>query len=308
MSAAGAVVTDPADEAVAFAESLRRAVADHPVPDPWLPGGPPADDSSGAAAGGLDRALRETGWFDLEGVAPSIVAVGAAELGRGLAPLTAVDCKLGGSPLVAGLARHGRRGGRAVELRGGGELFELLAREVEPVSYSDASGFVTVAVREELGVVPPPAARQRLEAWRAATLGYLAGLAGGAFDQCLEHLHGRRAFGSTLDAREAVQSRLADLATALEGTRLLVLNDHSWSALGYAAAAAVEVTAGCHQLTGALGFTLAHPLQRRSRRARAMQAFAEAAAEGSSAPGNGRVPRSGKGAGPAEERGGGGLP
>jgi len=48
------------------------------------------------------------------------------------------------------------------------------------------------------------------------------------------------------------------------------------AALAHAGAAAVEITASCQQLVGAIGFTLEFPLQRAYRRARALALWADA--------------------------------
>lgn len=267
-------------EADALAGAVARAVRLHPVPDPWRPD-EAADDSAGEEAAAFAEALAAIGWWSLleEAPAASLVSTAAVELGRGGATVRSVDCLLGGRPVAGGLVRHGERGATCCEFHPGGALStaELLA--LEPVAYGDASGVAVVRELSHSRPVPPEEARRRLELWRAASIGYLAGLAGAAFEDCLAHVRAREAFGTTLDALEPVQSQLADAATALEGVRLLVAGEHSWPALCHAADVAVAVAATCHQLTGALGYTMEYPLQRRSRRARAMRAWAEAAAD-----------------------------
>ncbi len=270
-------------EADALATAVARAVRDHPSADPWR-AGEPADDASGEGASALYAALEAIGWWSLagEGPPPALVARAAVELGRGGVTLLAVDSLLGGRPVVSGLVRHGEPGATGTEILGGNALSDAELVAVEPVAYGDASGVALVRETTSRRAVPAEEARRRLGLWRAASIGYLAGLAGAAFDDCLAHVRGREAFGSTLDALEAVQSQLADAATAQDGIRLLAVHEHSWPALCHAADAAVAVTATCHQLTGALGFTMEYPLQRRSRRARAMRAWAEAAADAAS--------------------------
>jgi hypothetical protein len=170
-------------------------------------------------------------------------------------------------------------GGTAFELLAGDRLTELRILALQPVAYGDGSGVASLVETEPVGDVPDAVAARRLEMWRGASIGYLAGVAGVSFEDCLEHVRSREAFGSTLDALPSVQARLADAATALAGARLLVEHEHSWAALSYVATAAVDITGACHQLTGALGYTLDYPLQRRSRRARAMRSWAEWAAD-----------------------------
>jgi Acyl-CoA dehydrogenase, C-terminal domain len=264
--------------ATMLAGSMARVVRDHELPDPWRPAAL-ADDTQGPAAAAVGQALAAIGWPSLadEDADAEVIALAAVELGRGLVSVAHVDALLGGSPVVDGLVRHGRVGGHAVELRPGDGLREVEILALAPAAYGDASA-VSVLTSQRRGGDVPGAAR-RLAAWRAASIGYLAGLAAAAFEACLGHVRSRRAFGAPLDAQAAVQSRLADAATALEGARLLATREHSWAALSYAAAAATEVTAACHQLTGALGYTLDYPLQRRSRRARAMRSWADWAAD-----------------------------
>jgi hypothetical protein len=263
-----------------LAETLSRVVTDHRVPDPWAPG-LPADDCLSEEAQAVKLLLAEIGWSTVleEEAEVSLVAVAAVELGRGLVSLSHLDGLLGGSPVVAGLVRHGHAGDAAFEMLPGDSLAELRILQLEPVAYGDASGVAVLVKTEPLGDVPASEAARRIAAWRGASIGYLVGLAGVAFEDCRNHVRSRQAFGSTLDALDGVQGRLADSATALEGARLLVEHEHSWAALSHVAAVAVDVTKACHQLTGALGYTLEYPLQRRSRRARAMRSWAEWAAD-----------------------------
>ena len=265
------------DVAALLAETVARIVRDHQPPDPWQPGAH-ADDAAAPAAEAVARALAGTGWPGLAGEDIDAAVLAAVELGRGLVSLGQVDALLGGSPVVDGLVRHGEIG-PAVELRPGDGLREVEILALAPAAYGDASAVSVVTGQRRGDEVPAEAATRRLAAWRAASAGYLAGLASAAFEACLGHVRSREAFGATLDAQPMVQSRLADAATALDGIRLLAEREHSWAALSYAAAAAVEVTAACHQLTGALGYTLDYPLQRYSRRARAMRSWAEWAAD-----------------------------
>jgi hypothetical protein len=266
--------------ATMLAETLARVVSNHPVPDPWAPGSR-TDDSQSEPAKAVERLLTEVGWSTIGGeeVEAGLVAVAAVELGRGLVSVSHIDALLGGSPVVAGLVRHGEVGGTAFKLLPGDRLTELRILALLPVAYSDASAVASLVESRTVSELPAAVAAHRIEAWRGASIGYLAGLASVAFEDCLEHVRTREAFGSTLDALPSVQARLADAATVLEGARLLVEHEHSWAALSYVAAAAVNITGACHQLTGALGYTLDYPLQRRSRRARVMRSWVEWAAD-----------------------------
>ena len=251
-------------EAAAFAEAVATAADRTLGPAPDGRPGALVDDRSPA----LSAALAEMGWLDLAGdpeLAP-LAGPAALGLGRRLAPLCDVDALLGGSPLAGELVRYGA----AVAVVPGGA--RVAVERSEPIAYGDALGVHRVLARRPDGRVAPTA----LTAWTAASTGYLAGLSAWALDTALEHVRGRRAFGSTLAALGPVQQRLADAATAVDGLALLLDEPPSAAALSHAGVAAVEVTAICQQLVGAIGFTLEFPLQRAFRRARAAQLWADA--------------------------------
>jgi butyryl-CoA dehydrogenase len=251
-------------EAAAFAEAVGvaadRALAE---PEPWRPG--LVQDERCAA---LSRALAGMGWLDLARDPELLPLAGPAalELGRRLAPLSELDVLLGGSPLADGLVRHCAT--NAVDSRG---LLHAIDR-AEPVAYGDALGVCRVLERHAVG----RASETAIAAWIAATTGYLAGVSEWALALALDYAKGRKAFGATLAALAPVQQRLADAATAARGLRLLAHDTPGDAALAHAGPAAIEVTAACQQVTGAIGFTLEFPLQRAYRRARAAQLWADA--------------------------------
>jgi butyryl-CoA dehydrogenase len=267
-------------EAAAFAEAVGVA-ADRALvePEPWRPG-LVQDDRCGA----LSAALAGMGWLDLArdpGLLP-LAGPAALELGRRLAPLSELDALLGGSPLAGGLVRHGATTAVALDVVEGAEAAAVddAARSAtvfaidraEPVAYGDALGVHRVLECHATG----PASETALAAWIAATTGYLAGLSEWALALALDYAKGRKAFGATLAALAPVQQRLADAATAARGLRLLAYDTPGDAALAHAGPAAIEVTAACQQVTGAIGFTLEFPLQRAYRRARAVQLWADA--------------------------------
>jgi hypothetical protein len=282
-----------ADEVAAFAEAVATA-ADRALsaPEPWRPGAV-QDDRSPA----LSDALAGMGWVDLAEDPALLPLAGPAalELGRRLAPLDVLDALLGGSPLAGGLVRHGARYAVALEPAGlvaagdalsagtcgpadaGGVAEAPVAliyaiEAAEPVAYGDALGVHRVLASSPAGEVGAAA----VATWTAASVGYLAGLADWALALALDHAKGRRAFGTTLAGLAPVQQRLADAATTTRGLALLAHDRPGRAALAHAGHAAVEVTAACHQVAGAIGFTLEFPLQRAYRRARAVQLWADA--------------------------------
>ena len=252
------------DEAAAFAEAVGLAV-DRTLgePEPWGPG-LVQDDRSAELA----DALAGMGWLDVGRDPELLPLAGPAglELGRRLAPLSELDALLGGSPLAGDLVRHGA----ATAVDRDGTVFAVDRAEPCPTATRSACTACSRAARSAAPGIPP------FGAWTAASTGYLAGLCEWALDVALEHAKGRRAFGATLAALAPVQQRLADAATAARGLRLLAYDSPGRAALAHAGPAAVDVTAGCQQVVGAIGFTLEFPLQRAYRRARAVQLWADA--------------------------------
>ena len=247
-------------EARAFAESVAGVLARcGGALSRWSPG-----DTAAPSRSELDAALDELGWDTLnhdEALAPC-AGLGAIELGRRLGPLHHVDRLLGGSPMAADLLRSPRPDRIAV---GGERLF--LVRRSEPVASAEGLEVHRVA---ELGETVGELAPSGLAAWRAASVGYLAGLGEGALDLTTRYVAQRRAFGRTLAALAPVQQLLADAASTVQGVRLLAAEGPDGDALAYAGPAIADACAACQQVTGAIGFTLEYPLHRYTQRARAL--------------------------------------
>ncbi len=143
----------------------------------------------------------------------------------------------------------------------------------------DGSGTVVAEIGEP---APLANAKARWDAWTAATLGYLAGLAAAALDLSVSHARAREQFGQPLAAIPAVQARLADAALAAESLELTAWRAAAPEeaerepALLWAGAACREVTASAHQVHGAVGFALESGLHRYYRRAKSVQVWAAA--------------------------------
>jgi hypothetical protein len=267
-------------ELSSFAEGVAAAAKAHPAAGAWRPDAP-CDDR----APGLLDALAALGW-DESAADPELVGAagaGGVALGRALAPLDAVDRLLGGSPLAGALVRYAGVGDEAMLALGPERLVRVRIVTAEPCAYGDALAVQRVERSELGGELDPAEAAARLGAWTAASTGYLAGLADGALALARDHVLGREAFGAPLAALAPVQQRLADAATRTQGLLLLAHEPPSAAALAWAGEAACAVAADCHQLLGALGFTLEHPLQRCSRRARALGLWNEAVLDGAAA-------------------------
>ena len=179
-----------------FAESVRGALAGWEAPlEPVF--GEWQDDRDDALAARLAAVGWGELWSDPDLLGPAVA--GGIELGRAVAPLCLVDEATLGAPLaVGGRVRHG-----AGRVEGG---------EREPTL--DGTGTLRGV---ELALPSEP---ERLQAWGAVTLAYLAGLADGALEKAVEHARSREQFGAPLAALPAVQARLADAALARDGLLL----------------------------------------------------------------------------------------
>ena len=268
------------DELRLFAESVRAAIGE------WEP---PREPELGAWQDDRDDALAErlavAGWTELWASSDLLgpVVAGGLELGRAAVPVCVIDETTLGAPLsVDGRARHGLKATSfAVPLRGGGLALAAPSSEARPEATIDGSGTVRVVV-DVVGELDPVAAAACWHAWSAASVGYLAGLAGQALTLAVEHAKMREQFGRPLAALPAVQSRLADAALAVDALMLLAwasaTDERSLAApeLLWAGAACCEVTSSSLQVHGAVGFALETGLHRFYRRACAMHAWTTA--------------------------------
>jgi len=252
-----------------FADSIEGMARRHVKDDSWSPG-LHADDRNTE----LDQALEELGWPELatdRSLSP-LIAPAAERLGHVLASVATIDRLLGNLARhpVAGLplARPLRTSER-LEL----ELYE--ADHLEPTTFIDAFGVHRARELRRVGSITGEEAVIRLDAWCAATTGYLAGLTRGALEIAHEHVTSRQAFGQSLSALDAVQQLLGEATMRATGVQLLTGRAASLSSLAYAAAVTNEVCAACQQVTGAIGYTMEFPLQRRYRRASAISVWTQ---------------------------------
>lgn len=260
-------------EARDFADSIEGVARRHVEGDPWAPG-LHADDRNRE----LDAALEELGWPELAtdwSLAP-LVAPAAERLGCALVSIATIDRLLGAAPLVGDLVRHPLAGlplARPLRNGGGLELGLYEAVRLEPTTYVDAFGVHRAHGLRQVGNITGDQAAIRLHAWCAAATGYLAGIARGALEIAHEHVTSRQAFGQSLSALDAVQQLLGEATMRATGLQLL-LGLPAWaSSLAYAAEATNDVCATCQQVTGAIGYTMEFPLQRRYRRASAISVW-----------------------------------
>jgi alkylation response protein AidB-like acyl-CoA dehydrogenase len=246
---------------------------------------------AGAADDALARALDDAGFLDValaegggaleaalvvEAVARAagVVAAGAQALvapgllGRALeGPVALVDAGAAQVPVrFAAQARH------ALVLDGErARLVKLAAGAAEPVASPWGFPFGRFAEGALAGGERlAPGSGARLAAWwRVALAVEAVGAMDGALATTVDYVTRRRQFGRAIGSFQAVQHRLAECKVQLEGARWLA-REAAWRgapdeaacvAASFALAAAGRVFADTHQLSGAMGFTDAHPLR-----------------------------------------------
>lgn len=233
----------------------------------------------GAETGPLEAALLVEAVARAAGVATvgaeALVAPGVA--GRAL-PGPIALAQLGGARIIR-YSGHART--LIVDAGDEARIVELSPGDTEPVrsnfGYPMARLRPDIAERgESLGA--NSGARLR-DWWRVAIAVEAAGTMKAALDYTVEYLKQRRQFGRAIGSFQAVQHRLAECAILCEGSRWLAL-EAAWlgapaqeaaTAAAYATAAATQVFAETHQLSGAIGFTHEHDLHVWSMRLQALK-------------------------------------
>jgi acyl-CoA dehydrogenase len=120
------------------------------------------------------------------------------------------------------------------------------------------------------------------QAARLACAGRALGAAQRAFDMAVEHAKVRKQFGQLIGQFQAVQHKLADCMTSLDGARLVIesaadaydAGNPDWqffaaSALAFAGPALREVSVQTHRALGAIGYAEEHEAPRHFRRVHA---------------------------------------
>jgi hypothetical protein len=232
----------------------------------------------------LEQALAVAEFFDIAaspGLGPVAAAMTVERLAR--LPYTAevalsmlVRPHLLGGQLVRPLAfvERGRPGrfvasAKTLLIADGDTLgvAHVSASDVEPVEsiYAYPMGRLTSAVKAT-PLAPKEAAVARK--WlRVALAAEAAGLIQAAIDVTVEHLTVRKQFGRPLGSFQALRHRMAECAVLAGGVRLLALKAAATATEGDAALAAFHaqesgsrIAYDLHQMLGAMGMTLEHPL------------------------------------------------
>src|ERR1700748_950053 len=128
-------------------------------------------------------------------------------------------------------------------------------------------------------------AMQTLEGGRIGIAAQALGIASGAYELALQYSKERKAFGKTISDLQAIQFKLADMATEIEAARLLCLKaawlkDHgmpyaqaSSMAKLYASDVAMRTTIEAVQIHGGYGFVKEYHVERLMRDAKITQIY-----------------------------------
>jgi alkylation response protein AidB-like acyl-CoA dehydrogenase len=156
---------------------------------------------------------------------------------------------------------------------------------------SDTAGFVfedcRVPVANRLGEEGQgfTIAMKSLDGGRIGIAAQALGLATGAYERAVAYARERRSFGVPIAEHQMVQWMLADMATALEGARLLVLRAAALKDAGqpygtasamaklFAAETAMKVTTDAVQVHGGYGFIKDYEVERYFRDAKITQIY-----------------------------------
>lgn len=128
-------------------------------------------------------------------------------------------------------------------------------------------------------------AMQTLDASRPMTAGIAVGIARAACEHAVAYAKERKQFGSPISSFQAIQFMLADMATAIESSRLLTMRSawlldqgkpaslESSMAKRMSADTAMSVTTDAVQIYGGYGYTKDYPVEKLMRDAKLLQIY-----------------------------------
>jgi hypothetical protein len=205
-----------------------------------------------------------------------MTALAAPLLCIDVAPATAITTATGDGP-VRFLPRA-----RTVICLGAAEGWLLDRDHMEITELSDTFGYPfgrlsSTGYQGGRKLVAREVVRLR-RAWLLVLATEILGAAQAALDLTVSHVKVRRQFGRAIGSFQAIQHRLAEMATAIESLRLLTYRAalsqegaEAALALGFGQEVAARVSYDSHQFHGALGQSLEYPLHYWTDRMRALQ-------------------------------------
>jgi alkylation response protein AidB-like acyl-CoA dehydrogenase len=225
------------------------------------------ESTSGSDAAGMRTgAVREGAWWVLNG---SKTFTTHGRVGHIMVTMAVTDRAAGAKGISAFIVEHGTPGmtpGKKEDKLGmrasdtSEVLFENCRIPADRLVGEEGQGFVN--------------AMQVLDAGRIGIAALSVGLAQGAYEAALRYAQERRAFGQPISSFQAIQWKLADNATRIEGARLLTyraayLKDRggrttleSSMAKLYASEIAVKAADDCVQIHGGYGFVKDYPAEK----------------------------------------------
>jgi butyryl-CoA dehydrogenase len=126
---------------------------------------------------------------------------------------------------------------------------------------------------------------QTLDGGRIGIAAQALGIAEGALDECVKYMKERKQFGKPLSTFQGLQWMVADMATRVEASKLLVYNAadkkdkklpfsvEAAMAKLFAAETAMDVTTKAVQILGGYGYTRDYPVERMMRDAKITEIY-----------------------------------
>ncbi|RLQ93477.1 acyl-CoA dehydrogenase [Falsibacillus albus] len=234
--------------------------------------------SSGSDAASLkSRAVKKDDHYIINGSKVFITNGGEADVyivfaltnrEEGSKGISAFIVEKGTPGLVIGKDEHkmGLYGSRTVQL-----TFEDMKVPVENLLGNEGEGFRIAMANLDVG--------------RIGIAAQALGIADAAFEKSVEYAKERQQFGKPIAAQQGIGFKLADMATSVEGARLLVYQAAELRAKGepcgkeasmaklFASRAAVEVSTEAIQVFGGYGYTKEYPVERYFRDAKITEIY-----------------------------------
>ena len=234
--------------------------------------------SAGSDAGSLKtRAVKDGDYYKLNGSKVFITNGGEADVyivfantdpEKGSRGISAFIVEKGTPGFIIGKDEHkmGLHGSRTVEL-----TFEDMRVPVENLLGQEGEGFKIAMANLDVG--------------RIGIAAQALGIAEAALDEAVAYSKERKQFGKPISFNQGIGFKLADMATAVEASRLLVYNAANLRQLGkpcgqeasmaklFASKTAVDVAIEAVQVFGGYGYTEEYPVERLFRDAKITEIY-----------------------------------